>query len=154
MSNDKKSIFVLEDGTNLMFIFILVSSLFLLWGFCNGMIDVMDKHFQEELGLNKSQSAWVQFAHYLGYFLMSMPAGWLASKLGYKGGIITGLLIVAAGGFWFIPATHINELVKDGRVSPGTAFVAFLVGVCAIATGLTFLETIANPYTTVLGPKH
>ena len=70
--------------------FILVSSLFLLWGFCNGLIDVMDKHFQDELGLTKSQSAWVQFAHYLGYFLMAIPAGWLATRLGYKGGIITG----------------------------------------------------------------
>jgi FHS family L-fucose permease-like MFS transporter len=149
----KKGLFVTDDGQNLMFIFILVSSLFLLWGFCNGMIDVMDKHFQEELGLNKSQSAWVQFAHYLGYFLMSMPAGWLASKLGYKGGIITGLLIVAAGGFWFIPATHINAMVHEGTVSSTTAFVAFLAGVCLIATGLTFLETIANPYTTVLGAK-
>ena len=154
MSNPtKKGLFVGDDGKNLMFTFILVSSLFLLWGFCNGMIDVMDKHFQEELGLNKSQSAWVQFAHYLGYFLMSMPAGMLASKLGYKGGIITGLLIVAAGGFWFIPATHINAMVHEGTVSPTTAFVAFLAGVCLIATGLTFLETIANPYTTVLGPK-
>ena len=90
----KKGLFIGSDGKNLMFTFILVSSLFLLWGVCNGMIDVMDKHFQEELGLTKSQSAWVQFAHYLGYFLMSMPAGLLASKLGYKGGIITGLLIV------------------------------------------------------------
>ena len=152
MSNPtKKGLFVGDDGKNLMFTFILVSSLFLLWGFCNGMIDVMDKHFQEELGLTKSQSAWVQFAHYLGYFLMSMPAGWLASKLGYKGGIITGLLIVAAGGFWFIPATHINAMVHEGTVSSTTAFVAFLAGVCLIATGLTFLETIANPYTTVLG---
>jgi len=139
MTPAKRSIFVTTDGTNLMFTFILVSSLFLLWGICNGMIDVMDKHFQEELGLTKSQSAWVQFAHYLGYFLMSMPAGWLASKLGYKGGIITGLLIVALGGFWFIPATHI------------AAFWAFLAGVCVIASGLTFLETVANPYTTVLG---
>ncbi len=51
--------FVTDDGLNVMFTFILVSSLFLLWGFCNGMIDVMDKHFQEELGLSKSQSAWV-----------------------------------------------------------------------------------------------
>jgi FHS family L-fucose permease-like MFS transporter len=135
----KKGLFIGRDGTNLVFTFILVSSLFLLWGLCNGMIDVMDKHFQEVLGLTKSQSAWVQFAHYLGYFLMSMPAGWLASKLGYKGGIIAGLLIVAAGGFWFIPATHI------------AAFWAFLLGVCVIASGLTFLETIANPYTTVLG---
>ena len=71
------------------------------------MIDVMDKHFQEELHLTLAQSAWVQFAHYLGYFLMALPAGWLATKLGYKGGIITGLLMVAVGGFWFIPATQI-----------------------------------------------
>jgi FHS family L-fucose permease-like MFS transporter len=151
MPTDKKGLFVRDDGINLMYTFILVSSLFLLWGICNGMIDVMDKHFQEELSLTKSQSAWVQFAHYLGYFLMSVPAGWLATKLGYKFGIITGLLIVALGGFWFIPATHISDLVHVGRVSPNLAFVAFLVGVCAIATGLTFLETIANPYTTVLG---
>jgi MFS transporter, FHS family, L-fucose permease len=152
---DKKGFFTLTDGTNLMFTFMLVSSLFLLWGFCNGMIDVMDKHFQDELHLSKSQSAWVQFAHYLGYFLMSMPAGWLATKLGYKGGIITGLLIVALGGLWFIPATYIQEAAKAGHLSANMAFVGFLVGVCAIASGLTFLETIANPYTTVLGdPKH
>ena len=152
MVHDKKSIFALEDGTNLRFTFMLVCSLFLLWAVCNGMIDVMDKHFQEELGLSKSQSAWVQFAHYLGYFLMSMPAGWLATKLGYKRGIIMGLTIVALGGFWFIPATHINSLVREGTVTATTAFVGFLAGVCVIATGLTFLETIANPYTTVLGP--
>jgi MFS transporter, FHS family, L-fucose permease len=144
-------LFVTSDGKNLAFTFILVSSLFLLWGFCNGMIDVMDKHFQDELGLTKSQSAWVQFAHYLGYFLMSIPAGWLAGKLGYKGGIITGLLIVALGGLWFVPATSIQEAARAGTVSPNVAFVGFLIGVCAIATGLTFLETIANPYTTVLG---
>src|SRR5258708_25341412 len=113
MSNTPKSIFIGPDGKNLAFTFALVSSLFLLWGFCNGMIDVMDKHFQEELSLTKSQSAWVQFAHYLGYFLMSIPAGWLARRLGYKGGIIAGLLIVALGGLWFVPATHINALVHE-----------------------------------------
>ena len=69
MSADRKSLFIGADGKNLIFTFLLVSSLFLLWGFCNGMIDVMDKHFQEELSLSKAQSAWVQFAHYLGYFL-------------------------------------------------------------------------------------
>jgi len=153
MSENRKSIFVTPDGKNLAFTFVLVSSLFLLWGFLNGMIDVMDKHFQDELGLTKAQSAWVQFAHYLGYFLMSIPAGWLATRLGYKGGIIMGLLIVAAGGFWFIPATYINSMVHTGQVSANMAFVGFLVGVCAIATGLTFLETIANPYTTVLGDQ-
>src|SRR5665647_943503 len=140
MNRDKQGMFVTNDGKNVLFTFIIVSSLFLLWGFCNGMIDVMDKHFQEELHLNLSQSAWVQFAHYLGYFLMSLPAGWLATKLGYKGGIIAGLLLVAVGGFWFIPATKI------------AAFWAFLLGVCVVASGLTFLETVANPYTTVLGP--
>ena len=141
-ASKKGGFFVTADGKNLAFTFLLVSSLFLLWGFCNGMIDTMDKHFQDELHLTLSQSANVQWAHYLGYFLMALPAGWLATKLGYKGGIIAGLLMVAIGGFWFIPATHIAK------------FWAFLVGVCFIAAGLTFLETIANPYTTVLGsPK-
>jgi len=135
----KPSIFRTADGRNHALTFALVSSLFLLWGFCNGMIDVMDKHFQEELGLSLAQSAWVQFAHYLGYFLMALPAGWIATKLGYRGGIIAGLLMVAVGGLWFIPATQIAQ------------FWAFLLGVCLIAAGLTFLETVANPYTTVLG---
>lgn len=136
-----KGLFTGPDGKSLFLTFALVTSLFFLWGFCNGMIDVMDKHFQKELGLTLAQSAWVQFAHYLGYFLMALPAGWLAGKLGYKGGIIAGLLMVAIGGFWFIPATKI------------ATFPAFLLGVCLIASGLTFLETVANPYTTVLGPK-
>jgi FHS family L-fucose permease-like MFS transporter len=139
MDAEKKGMFVTADGRNVALTFALVSSLFLLWGFCNGMIDVMDKHFQTELKLTLAQSAWVQFAHYLGYFLMALPAGWLATRLGYKGGIIAGLLMVATGGFWFIPATKI------------ASFWAFLLGVCVIAAGLTFLETIANPYTTVLG---
>src|SRR5476649_466754 len=115
MNTREKGMFEMDDGRNLIVTFALVCSLFFLWAVCNGMIDVMDKHFQTELGLSKSQSAWVQFAHYLGYFLMSLPAGWLAVKLGYKGGIIAGLLIVALGGFWFIPATHINALVHEGR---------------------------------------
>jgi FHS family L-fucose permease-like MFS transporter len=78
----RRGMFVLEDGRNVVFTFFLLVFLFALWGFCNGMIDVMDKHFQEELHLNLAQSAWVQFAHYLGYFLMAIPAGWLAIKLG------------------------------------------------------------------------
>jgi fucose permease len=135
----KPRMFVVADGTNVLVTFVLISSLFLLWGFCNGMIDVMDKHFQEELHLSLSQAAWVQFAHWMGYFLMALPAGWLATRLGYRGGIIAGLLLVAVGGFWFIPATRI------------ASFWAFLLGVSVVASGLTFLETVANPYTTVLG---
>ena len=77
--------FTTADGKNPAVTFTLVSSLFLLWGFCNGMIDVMDKHFQEELHLTLAQSAWVQFAHYLGYFLMALPAGWLATQARLQG---------------------------------------------------------------------
>ncbi len=136
-----KKLFRTADGLDCSFTFLLVCSLFLLWGFCNGMIDVMDKHFQDLLHLSKAQSAWVQFAHYLGYCVMSLPAGLLARRIGYKRGILTGLVIIAAGGIWFLPATHIQ------------AFWAFLLGVMVISMGLTFLETTANPYTTVLGSK-
>ncbi len=82
MGTKKNGLFILPDGQNLTFTFILLCSLFFLWAVCNGMIDVMDKHFQEELSLSKAQSAWVQFAHYLGYFLMSIPAGVLATQAG------------------------------------------------------------------------
>ena len=95
----------------------------------------------------------MQFAHYLGYFLMAMPAGWLATKLGYKGGIIAGLLMVAAGGFWFMPATQINAMAQAGTVSPPRRLSAIWPASASIAAGLTFLETVANPYTTVLGPQ-
>jgi len=140
---NRHSLFRTPDGRNHAGIFLLISSLFFLWALCNGMIDVMDKHFQDFLGLSKRQSAWVQFAHYLGYFLMALPAGWLARKFGYKGGIVFGLMAVAAGCLWFIPATQIST------------FWAFLLGICVISMGLTFLETVANPYTTVLGdPKY
>lgn len=131
------------DGQNLFITFVLVTTLFLLWGFCNGMIDILNKHFQDSLHINKEQSGLVQSANYLAYFLMAIPAGLMARKFGYKGGILVGLSLIAAGAFWFIPAVHIG------------AYWAFLLGLFVIATGMTCLETIANPYTTVLGgPDH
>ena len=141
MNTNKKSMFVSDDGKNLIVTFILVTSLFLLWGFCNGMIDILNKHFQDSLHINKEQSGLVQFANYLAYFLMAIPAGLIARKFGYKGGILVGLTLIAAGAFWFIPATNIG------------AYWAFLLGLFVIASGMTCLETIANPYTTVLGPQ-
>ena len=120
--------------------FFLVATLFLLWAILNSLIDTMDKHFQDLLHLKKAESAWVQTAHYFGYTLMALPAGFLTRKIGYKGGIIFGLFLVSVGGFWFVPATHISQ------------FWAFLMGVCLVAMGLTVLETVANPYTTILGP--
>ena len=129
-----------ENGRSHLFTFLLVCSLFLLWGLCNGMIDVLNKHFQNSLHVSKAQSALVQFSNYMGYFLMAIPSGMLARRFGYKGGIIIGLALIAIGAFWFIPATQIGT------------FGAFLVGLFILATGLTCLETVANPYATALGP--
>jgi len=132
-------LFRTADGKNYAFLFLLVTSLFLLWGICNGMIDVLNKHFQDSLKISKMQSAFVQFANYMGYFFMAIPSGLLARRFGYKGAIIIGLALVAAGAFWFIPATHIGT------------YWSFLLGLFILAAGLTCLETVANPYTTVLG---
>jgi FHS family L-fucose permease-like MFS transporter len=140
-SSTKKGYFTLPDGRSLTFTFFLVATLFMLWAILNSLIDTMDKHFQDVLHLTKANSAWVQTAHYFGYTIMALPAGFITRKIGYKGGIIFGLVLVALGGFWFVPATHIQH------------FWAFLLGVCLVAMGLTALETVANPYTTVLGPK-
>ena len=140
-SNERSgSLFRTAEGRNLLTPFVLITSLFLLWGFCNGMIDILNKHFQDTLRINKEQSGLVQAANYLAYFLMAIPAGLMAKKFGYKGGILVGLSLIAAGAFWFIPA-----------VSIGT-YWAFLLGLFVIAAGMTCLETIANPYATVLGP--
>ena len=104
------------------------------------MIDILNKHFQDSLHINKQQSGLVQFANYLAYFLMAIPAGLIARKFGYKGGILVGLVLIAGGAFWFIHAVNIGT------------YSAFLLGLFVIAAGMTCLETIANPYTTVLGP--
>ena len=136
----RRGLFRTADGKNLLVTFILMCSLFLLWGFCSGLLDNLNKHFQNSLKISKFQSGFVQNAFYMGYFLMAPLAGVIAKRFGYKGGIITGLALAAAGAFWFIPATQINT------------FGAFLAGLLILATGLACLETIANPYTTVLGP--
>jgi len=143
MEKTKKGLFITEDGRNHVFIFFLVALLFTLWAVGNSLIDTMDKHFQDYYHLTKADSANVQFSHYLGYFFMALPAGWFIHKLGYKWGIVLGLSLAALGCLWFYPATKI-----DG-------FWAVLLGVCLIAMGFSFLETVANPYTTVLGdPKY
>ena len=134
------SLFRTAEGKNYAFVFFMVTLLFLLWGVCNGMIDILNKHFQDSLQINKMQSAFVQFANYMGYFFMAIPSGILAQRYGYKGAILIGLFLVAAGAFWFIPATHIGT------------YWSFLLGLFILATGLTCLETVANPYATVLGP--
>jgi FHS family L-fucose permease-like MFS transporter len=134
------NLFRTADGRNYLFIFLLVSSLFLLWGFCSGLLDNLNKHFQNTLNLSKFQSGFVQWAFYMGYCLVALPAGLVSRRFGYKGGIIVGLALAALGALWFVPATHINT------------YWAFLLGLFVLACGLGCLETNANPYTTVLGP--
>jgi FHS family L-fucose permease-like MFS transporter len=133
-------LFRTADGKNLLVTFVLMCSLFLLWGFCSGLLDNLNKHFQNTLKISKFESGFVQNAFYMGYFIMAPLAGIIAKRFGYKGGILTGLILAAAGAFWFVPATQIDT------------FAAFLAGLLILAMGLACLETIANPYTTVLGP--
>ena len=129
-----------KNGKNYIITFALVSTLFFLWGFCNGMIDVLNRHFQNSLHISKFASGFVQFANFIGYFFMAIPSGLLALRFGYKGGILIGLVLIAAGALFFIPATWIGT------------YTAFLTCLFILAAGLAVLETIANPYTTVLGP--
>ncbi len=262
----RAGLFRTADGKNYAFVFVLICSLFLLWGFAHALLDVLNKHFQNSLEVTKAQSGCVQAAVYGGYFLMALPAGLIARKFGYKAGIIVGLMLFALGAFWFVPATksdqwtgtaswvasrfnltvvtsagakakllearndiatataklataqknapasadatakasaaasvYLNKaaaaleaaapevasadklaaaraavgdlenaigtknfekdcatasvaIVALDKASQVTAFASFLLGLFVIALGLTCLETIANPYTTVLGP--
>lgn len=120
--------------------FAMVTSLFLLWGFAHGLLDVLDKHFQNTLHVSKAQSGMVQFSLYIGYLAMATPAGLFMKRYGYKKGIILGLFLFALGAFLFYPAAKL------------AAFIPFLMALFIIACGLCCLETAANPYTTVLGP--
>ncbi|HEX3008094.1 MAG TPA: L-fucose:H+ symporter permease [Bacteroidales bacterium] len=140
MDQHKKSL-VRANGKNYLVPFLLVTSLFLLWGFAHGLLDVLNKHFQDTLHVKKAQSALVQFAVYIGYFAMGIPAGLMMKRFGYRKGIILGLLLFATGAFLFYPAALMGS------------FWPFLLALFIIACGLAFLETAANPYTTVLGPQ-
>ena len=119
--------------------FVLVTTLFFLWGFARAILDVLNKHFQNELNISITQSAWIQVTTYLGYFLMAIPAGLYINRNGYRKGVVLGLILFGAGALLFIPGTYMET------------YYAFLVCLFIIGCGLTFLETAANPYVTELG---
>jgi FHS family L-fucose permease-like MFS transporter len=160
--SEKKYLFRVE-GRDYGFVFCLVATLFLLWGFAHSLLDVLNKQFQNSLHVNKAQSGLVQATVYTGYFLMAIPAGLISRRYGYQRGILVGLTLFAVGAFWFYPATQIgkwtsliHEVGNLFALSPDhalqwTSFGGFLLGLFVIALGLTCLETVANPYTTVLG---
>ena len=139
--NNQKTLFSAPGGKSYLVPFILITSLFLLWGFAHGLLDVLNKHFQGVFTMTKAESGLVQFSTYIAYFLMALPAGMFMKRFGYKKGIILGLCLFAVGAFAFIPAAYLHS------ASP------FLIALFVIACGLCILETAANPYSTILGPE-
>lgn len=138
---NQKTLFSAPDGKSYLIPFILITSLFLLWGFAHGLLDVLNKHFQGVFTMTKAESGLVQFSTYIAYFLMALPAGLFMKRFGYKKGIILGLCLFAVGAFAFIPAAYLHSAFP------------FLVALFVIASGLCILETAANPYSTILGPE-
>lgn len=119
--------------------FILITSLFFLWGFARAILDVLNKHFQNALDITITQSALIQVTTYLGYFLMAIPAGWFINRHGYRLGVVIGLMLFGIGSLMFIPCAALGT------------FYSFLTALFIIGCGLVFLEVSANPYVTELG---
>jgi len=121
--------------------FILVTSLFFLWAFLHNLNPILIPHLKKACQLSDTQSAFIDSSVYLGYFLIAVPAGLFMHKYGYKKGILFGLTLYAIGALLFIPAASTRS------------YPFFLTALFIIASGATFLETVANPYITILGAK-
>ena len=119
--------------------FILITSLFFLWGFAHNLDPILIPHLKKSFTLTTTQSTLVDSSVFIAYFIMALPAGFIMKKYGYKIGIIIGLLLFAVGCFLFIPAANTQQ------------YNFFLVALFIIACGLTILETVANPYASALG---
>lgn len=119
---------------------ILVTSLFFLWALTSNLIPTLIPHLKKACRLTDFQSAFIDSAYWFAYFVIAIPAGIVMEKFGYKKAIITGLLIAAVGTFLFYPAAELRT------------FPLFLAALFIVASGMTFLETAANPYMTILGP--
>ncbi|HMK16651.1 MAG TPA: L-fucose:H+ symporter permease [Chitinophagaceae bacterium] len=130
-----------QTRNSFLFAFILVTSLFFLWAFLHNTNPILIPHLKKACQLSDTQSSFIDLAVYLGYFSIAIPAGLVMHKYGYKKGIIIGLCLYAAGALLFIPAAS------------GRTFGLFLAALFILASGATFLETVANPYISILGPK-
>jgi FHS family L-fucose permease-like MFS transporter len=120
---------------------VLVTSLFFLWALGVNLNDILIPHLKKLFGLSDFQSSFIQTAFFGGYFLAALPAGWIMRRAGYRVGIVTGLLVCAAGAALFIPAAAVR------------AYPLFLAALFVLACGQCFLEVGANPYVTTLGPR-
>lgn len=129
------------NGTNYLVPFILITTLFFLWGFARAILDVLNKHFQNEMDISITESSLIQVTTYMGYFLMAIPAGLFINRFGYRRGVVFGLILFGLGSLLFVPCTEAGTLY------------AYLFALFIIGCGLTFLETAANPYVTELGAR-
>ncbi len=121
--------------------FILITSLFALWGFANAVTDPMVTAFKKVLELNNFQASLVQLSFYGGYFTMALPAALFIRKYSYKVGVVIGLSLYAIGALLFYPAAVMEQ------------FGFFLIGLYVLTFGLAFLETTANPYILAMGSR-
>lgn len=128
-----------NEKQNYLIPFILITSLFFMWGIANNLNGILIPHLRKALQLSNMQSTFVDTAVYMAYFLMAIPSGIILKRFGYKKGIIAGLLVFAAGALLFLPAANAQ------------AYGVFLLGLFILGCGLTLLETAANPYATRLG---
>jgi FHS family L-fucose permease-like MFS transporter len=129
-------------SAGLLFPFLMVAMLFFIWGFCHAMLDVLNKHFQNILHVSKAQSGFIQTSVFGAYFLLAFPSALAIRRIGYQKGILLGLLVLATGAFLFVPAGLYFK-----------TFGAFLIALFVLSSGLACIETAANPYVTVLGPR-
>ena len=120
--------------------FVLITSLFFLWALGVNLNDILIPHLKKAFHLTDLQSSLIQSAFFGGYFLSALPAGWLLERIGYKRGILAGLMTCALGAFLFIPAASVR------------VYGFFLFALFVMACGQGVLEVAANPYVTILGP--
>jgi MFS transporter, FHS family, L-fucose permease len=117
----------------------LAITCFVIWGLAYGLLDVLNKHFQETLNVSKAQSSWLQIAYFGAYLVWSIPAGLLLQAKGFKFGLVSGLVVIAFGAFLFVPSAQLES------------FPYFVMSMFVLATGLCVLETSADTYVSVLG---
>ena len=127
------------DGRNYLLPFVLVTTLFFLWGFAHSILDVLNKHVQMQYQASYGESALIQCSVYMAYFLGALPAGLMIRRYGTRQGVIAGLLLFSVGAFLFVPMASVGRLL------------ALLAPLFVLGVGLCLLETAANPYVTLLG---
>ena len=130
-----------SKGNNLKIAFALMTSLFFMWGAIVSLNDILIPHFKGLFEMNYTETMLIQFSFFGAYFLMSIPASIIIGKIGYKKGIVAGLIIVGIGCLLFLPASWI------------ISYPLFLFGLFTMATGNVFLQVVANPYVSILGPS-